>query len=576
MTGFRLHPRSGHRAPLLLSLVFAIGWGLDTGGLLPASVEAWREPVLWAMLALFAGDALWRARRDGWRRLWAERRASTALLGLILLGLVALSVAHLAGASEGAAPPPAGQHAPLLILALWLLSLLELGDLNRGLARRRVPPAVSVLAGFLGVILVGSLLLLLPAAHAPGRTLGVVDALFTATSAVCVTGLTVVDTGTAFSRFGQGSLLALFQIGGLGILTVTSFFALLMFRDLSVREALAVRDNYRTGGLRGLGGLLGRVVGVTLAVEAAGALLLWMLAGPRPGAGAGAPFSAVFHSVSAFCNAGFALSADSLAAWRGGAVLVVAALIMLGGLGFLVLFEVGTSLRARLTRRRPRRPSLQARLVIATSLILWIGGAVVIHAAERSGTLADVPAPRAWLAAVFHAVTPRTAGFAMLPAGEMAPATFLVTMLLMFIGGAPGSTAGGVKVTTAALVLLLLGAYLRGRDRVEMAGRRVGGEVLRLALAVLGASLVLVAFGTLVLLLIAPVSLHRAAFEVVSAFGTVGLSTGLSAELGAGGKLLLALLMFLGRVGPLTVVLAVGGAPRERSWRPPAESVAVG
>ncbi|MBN2172219.1 MAG: hypothetical protein JW819_12940 [Candidatus Krumholzibacteriota bacterium] len=576
MTAFRFRTRGSHGLPLLASFLFVIAWSLDAGGLCPAAGAAWREPVLWALLALFVGDALWRARRGGWRDLLARRRASTALLGLALLGAAVLGAAHLTAAAGGASPPPTGLRAPLLVVALWALSLLELGDLNHSLARRRVSPAVGVLAGFISLILLGGLLLLLPAAHAPGRSLGVVDALFTATSAVCVTGLTVVDTGAAFSRFGQGVLLALFQAGGLGILTVTSFFALLMFRDLSVREALALRENYRTGVLRGLGGLLGRVVGLTFAVEAAGALLIWLTAGPRPGAGAGAPFSAVFHAVSAFCNAGFALRADSLAAWRGGGVVVVAALIMLGGLGFLVLFEIGPHLHARLARRRPRRLSLQARLVLGASLLLWVGGAVLIHGVERGGALAGLPAARAWLVAAFHAVTPRTAGFAMLPVGELAPASFLVTLLLMFIGGAPGSTAGGVKVTTVALVLLLLAAYLRGHDRVELAGRRVGNEVLRLALAVLGGGLLVVTLGTLALLLIAPVALDRAVFEVVSAFGTVGLSTGLSAELGAGGKLLLALLMFLGRVGPLTVVLAVGGAPRVRPWGLPAESVAVG
>lgn len=443
--------------------------------------------------------------------------------------------------------------------------------------RRHLSPGAAVALGFLLLVLVGAALLSTPFAVV-GPRLALVDALFTATSAACVTGLTVVDTGTRFSAFGQWVLLLLFQVGGLGILTITSLFALLMRRDLGLGERFRLSQDLRTGGIRGLRGLLLRVVGFALGVELLGALLFHLTAGDALGQGGRRLFAATFHAVSAFCNAGFSLQADSLASFasRPLAVLTLTTLIMIGGLGFLLGFE----LLGRTRRRRARRRlSLQGRIVLGGSALLWIGGTLFFLWTERSGALASLTWGDRLLAAFFQSVTCRTAGFDLFPPSALTPAGSLGSMLLMFIGAAPGSTGGGVKVSTLVMILMLLAGYFRGRGRVDLAGRSVPDDVLREALAVLSAGLLLVVGGSLTLMLLdatAAADLPRTGFEVVSAFATVGLSTGLSAELGPAGKLLVAVLMFTGRVGLLTLALAVSGGWRERRYQLPTEGVMVG
>lgn len=439
-------------------------------------------------------------------------------------------------------------------------------------SRQRLSPSAIVALGFILLIGVGALLLWLPACTKDGRT-GFVDALFTATSAACVTGLTVVDTGSHFSPLGKTVILLLIQAGGLGILTLTSLAALMARRDLGLGQRFALSVDLRTGGIRGLRGLVLGVIGFTLAVEAMGALLLHLTAGDRLGAGYHRVFAAGFHAVSAFCNAGFSLYPNNLAYFHGapGPLLVVAGLVMIGGIGFLLSFE----LLGRVRGGR-RRLSLQGRIVLAGSLLLWSVGALLFLWTERDGVFAGQSAGQRLLGAFFQSVTCRTAGFDIFPQILLSPAGTLVSLLLMFIGAAPGSTGGGVKVSTVSLLVLLLWSYFRGRSRVDLAGRTVPEGVLREALAVLSAGLFLVVGGTLGILLLAPVAVPVAAFEVVSAFGTVGLSTGLSAQLGAAGKLLLVLIMFCGRVGLLTVALGVAGGWRDRHYRLPEEAVMVG
>lgn len=439
-------------------------------------------------------------------------------------------------------------------------------------SQRRLSPGAIVGLGFCLLIFTGTLLLMLPGCSRAGR-LGFVDALFTATSAACVTGLTVVDTGSHFTPLGKTILLLLIQAGGLGILSLTSLFALMARRDLGIGQRFALSVDLRTGGIHGLRGLVLRVVGFTLAVEGIGALLLHLLGGPALGGGYHRLFAAFFHAVSAFCNAGFALYPDSLGHFHAAPapLLVFAALIMVGGIGFLLSFE----LLGRLRGGR-RRLSLQARVVLSGSLLLWVGGTLLFLWTERAGPLAGRAPGERLLLAFFQAVTCRTAGFDVFPQVLLSPAGSFASILLMFVGAAPGSTGGGVKVSTLILVLLLLWGYFRGRSRVDLAGRSVPAGVLREALAVLSAGLCLVLGGTLGILLLEPVSVTVAAFEVVSAFGTVGLSTGLSAQLGEAGKLLLVLVMFCGRVGLLTVALGVAGGWRDRHYRLPEEALMVG
>lgn len=443
--------------------------------------------------------------------------------------------------------------------------------------RHGFSPGAAVALGFLLLVLMGTLLLATPFA-VEGPRLALIDALFTGTSAACVTGLTVVDTGSRFTTFGECVLMFLFQVGGLGILTVSSLLALLMRRDLGLGERFALSEDLRTGAIRGLRGLLLRVAAFTLTLELLGAIVLYGTAGPQLGVGGRRVFAAVFHAVSAFCNAGFSLRSDSLATYihNPAAVLGVAGLIMAGGLGFLLSFELLGYLRPGRARRRL---SLQGRIVLAGSALLWLGGTLLFLWTERQGVLIG----RAWderlLLAFFQSVTCRTAGFELFPPADLSAAGSLGSMLLMFVGAAPGSTGGGVKVSTLVLILLLLTSYFRGRGRVDLAGRSVPDEVLREALAVLSAGLLLVVGGTLALLLLdgaASGRLQHAAFETVSAFATVGLSTGLSAELSVPGKLLISVLMFTGRVGLLTLALAVSGGRREARHRLPEEGVMVG
>ncbi len=440
------------------------------------------------------------------------------------------------------------------------------------LSRRRLPPAALIGLGFCLLILVGTLLLWLPACSR-GERLGFVDALFTATSAACVTGLTVVDTGSHFTATGKTVILLLIQAGGLGILSLTSLFALMARRDLGLGHRFALSEDLRTGGIRGLRGLVLGVIGFTLVVEGLGALLLHAVAGEALGSGYHRLAAAAFHAISAFCNAGFSLYPDNLGHFQGapGPLLVIAALIMIGGIGFLLSFELIGRLRGN-----RRRLSLQARVVLSGSLLLWVGGTLLFLWTERAGPLAGQAPGERLLTAFFQSVTCRTAGFDIFPQSLLSPAGTFASIMLMFVGAAPGSTGGGVKVSTLILVILLLWGYFRGRSRVDLAGRTVPEGVLREALAVLSAGLFLVLGGTLGILLLEPVALPVAAFEVVSAFGTVGLSTGLSAQLGAAGKLLLVLIMFCGRVGLLTVALGLAGGWRDRHYRLPDEALMVG
>jgi len=439
-------------------------------------------------------------------------------------------------------------------------------------SRQRLSPGAIVALGFCLLIGLGALLLWLPACAKDGHT-SFVDALFTATSAACVTGLTVVDTGSHFSPLGKTIILLLIQAGGLGILTLTSLAALMARRDLGLGQRFSLSADLRTGGIRGLRGLVLGVLGFTLAVEGIGAVLLHLTADERLGAGYHRVFAAGFHAVSAFCNAGFSLYRDNLARFGDapGPLLVVAGLIMVGGIGFLLSFE----LLGRLRGGR-RRLSVQGRLVLTGSLLLWAAGALLLLWTERAGVLTGQGPGQRLLGAFFQSVSCRTAGFDIFPQILLSPAGTLICILLMFIGAAPGSTGGGVKVSTVSLLVLLLWNYFRGRSRLDLAGRTVPEGVLREALAVLSAGLFLVVGGTLGILLLAPVAVPVAAFEVVSAFGTVGLSTGLSAQLGAAGKLLLVLIMYCGRVGLLTVALGVAGGWRDRHYTLPEEPVMVG
>jgi trk system potassium uptake protein TrkH len=444
-------------------------------------------------------------------------------------------------------------------------------------SRRRgwSPPQLIVLS-FAAAIAVGTVLLRLPVAHAPHASIGWLDALFTATSAVCVTGLVVVDTGRDFNLLGQAVVLVLIQMGGLGILTVGTLLALLTGRRLRFRERLNLQTQLSALQVGGVVRLVRRIVAVVLAVELAGALLLYprMSAGADRGAGA---WQAVFHAVSAFNNAGFSLHADSLSRYVDDLVVnvVVLALVALGGLGFVVM----VNLIARYWQAQRTPLSLHTRLAISTTAVLIAAGTVLVLALEWANprTLGALPWPARLLAALFQSITPRTAGFNTLDYTQMDQATLVVTMLLMFIGGNPGSTAGGIKTITFFVLVGSAWSLSRGRGELQVFGRRIPVETAGRAGVITLMGLMLV--GTSVTLLSiteSGLALLPLAFETFSAFGTVGLSMGITPDLSLPGKLIVVMLMFVGRLGPLTLGLALVEAPPERRLEYPAEDVVVG
>lgn len=422
----------------------------------------------------------------------------------------------------------------------------------------RVPQALPAL-GFAAVILIGSALLWMPWAHAEG-SVGYLDALFTATSAVCVTGLTTVSTAADFTVAGQVVVLVLIQVGGLGVMTYAAMALSLLRRRLSLRAQAALHDSlFQADRARDFKRLLRQIVTITFGAEAAGALLLFFSLLPGSPT-ATAAWSAVFHSVSSFCNAGFSIYADSLVAVRSNHffMIVASVLIVLGGLGFVVLHELLGEGRRVLTREaagRARRFSLHTSVVLRTSAGLIVGGAAVLL------LFGLTPNEGCWgeriSAAVFQSISARTCGFNSVEVGALPLASLLVLAGLMFIGGSPASCAGGVKTSTIAVLVARIRGYVTGEDEARLMGRRIGRPIIRSA----GLLLVLaVAWNALGLLLLshfeqgAPgLEMQNLFFEQISAFGTVGLTANTTAALSTASKLWIAATMYVGRLGPLTL-----------------------
>jgi trk system potassium uptake protein TrkH len=416
--------------------------------------------------------------------------------------------------------------------------------------------------------------------------LSFLDALFTSTSAVCVTGLTVVDTGSRFSAAGQAVVLALIQVGGLGLMTFAVFVGVLLGRKVAFTDRMVIQDSMHHTPKAGIRRLVRYVLAFTLATEAAGAILLWLRFRGRFPAGE-AVWQSVFHSVSAFCNAGFSLLADNLVRFRGDVFvnLVVTGLVIVGGLGFLVNMEVWDQARDRLRGSRSPLPTLHTRLALAVTVALLLAGTAGFLALEWGNVLRDLPLRDRVLAAWFHAVTPRTAGFNTIDYGQVSSDTLFFTIFLMFVGASPGSTGGGIKTTTLGLLVALVVARWRGQGRATVFHRTIPHAVMdrALTLALFAWVLVSLAAGLLVATETHGVPAGAAEprfvalmFEAVSAFGTVGLSTGITASLSGAGKLVLIVLMYAGRVGPLTLVLAVGPPQRRGRFRYAEENVMVG
>jgi trk system potassium uptake protein TrkH len=461
------------------------------------------------------------------------------------------------------------------LLILLFVKFISQTDRLREIFRSfRVGPAQAIIVSFASIIAMGSFLLFLPYARAAETHLRYIDALFTSTSAVCVTGLIVVDTGTAFSPIGHFFLILLIQAGGLGIMTIAAFIQVSLGSHMSISGRFSTASLLDQGDLKNLFGIIRSIVFITLSFEAVGTALLLPYFLKQFESGLQGVFHAIFHSVSAFCNAGFSLYSGSFIEARSniGVNLVLMWLIVSGGLGFTVL----RNLLAGFLKEKNQRLTVQTRIVLITTLFFIVYGAVNFYLLEKNHVLRSMHPQSALLSALFQSVTARTAGFNTVDIARLRPVTLFMMSTLMFIGASPGSTGGGIKTTTFFITMLSIITILRDQRFNTIFRRRIPYQVVNRAFAILVAAIGFVILGTLLLGYSQNFSFMRLYFETVSAFGTVGLSTGITPHLSDFGKVVIMVCMFAGRLGPLTLVLAVGNLQRTRLVTFPEERIMVG
>ncbi len=419
---------------------------------------------------------------------------------------------------------------------------------------KTVSPARIIVSSFALIIFTGALLLSLPVASNSGNSIGFVDALFTATSATCVTGLVIADTLTQWSLFGQTVILILIQAGALGLITLFTFFSALLGRKISMKGKILAQESVSDYSFTDAIHMIKSVIRITISVEAIGAVLLSFSFIPR--FGIRGIYLSVFHSVSAFCNAGFDLTGEyqSLIPFREDPLVVysIALLIVTGGLGFIVWKDLYDF---RITKSLYLHTKLV--LILTAGLILF--GSFFFFMSEHSNpeTMGSLKLFDQINAAVFHSVTCRTAGFNTIPLNEMNEISKVMTIFFMFIGAAPGSTAGGIKVTTFGILVLAILSNIKGNEQTVILKRRVPQVIVNKALAIAGLSMVLIFTMTSIIITIEQLPFVNVLYEVTSAFGTVGLSTGITPDLHSLSKIMLVFTMFLGRVGPLSFAVAI-------------------
>lgn len=434
----------------------------------------------------------------------------------------------------------------------------------------------TIAVGFLGIILAGTVLLMLPIASADGKPAGLLTALFTATSATCVTGLVVVDTYSGWSVFGKAVLLALIQIGGLGFMTVGVFVAVLMKKNIGLKERGILQESMNTLQIGGIVRLVRKITIGTLVIEGAGAVLLAARFVPQMGWIEGI-CNGIFHSISAFCNAGFDLMGkteeySSLVSYSGDFLvnITVMALIIIGGIGFLVWDDLQKK------KLRFKEYLLHTKIVLVVTAVLIFGGAFLIYLFEKENLMADMGAGEKILTSLFASVTARTAGFNTIDVGGMSASSKLVTVVLMFIGGSPGSTAGGIKTTTFAVMLIFVWANLRGSHGSNIFGRRLKEEEIRKASIVVTINLLLAVAAAVILCGMQSLPMEDILLEVFSAIGTVGMSSGITRQLNVVSKIVIILLMYCGRIGSMTFALSFTERKKVAPVQLPAEKIIIG
>jgi potassium uptake TrkH family protein len=479
----------------------------------------------------------------------------------------------------------------VLYFTLFWLFIRELAALNINFKRDFLNPAQLFVLSFSIIILIGSLLLMLPKATHEG--LPFIDALFTATSAVCVTGLAVVDTGQYFTVFGQSIILVLIQIGGLGIMTFTSYFSYFFRGDSSYENQLQLKEMTNTERIADVFSTLKKIILLTVLIEGIGVLIIFnSIDETLFPSFTDRTFFSVFHSVSAFCNAGFSTLSSSLYEvgfkFNYPLHLVIAFLFIIGGLGFPIIFNgfyyvkhlfvnrIFTRSRRKRAVHLPWVVNINTRIVLITTAILIVGGTAMFYFFEYNNTLEEHSTWGKMVTAFFGATTPRTAGFNSIDTSALAFPTIMLVFLLMWIGASPGSTGGGIKTSTIAVATLNYFSIARGKDRIEIFNREIGDQSIKRAFAIISLSLVVVGFSTFCISYFdSEKSLMDIAFECFSAYSTSGLSLGITSSLTSPSKLVIIATMFVGRVSMLTILIAVVKKVKYLKYKYPTEEISI-
>ncbi|MFW6389525.1 MAG: TrkH family potassium uptake protein [Halanaerobiales bacterium] len=444
--------------------------------------------------------------------------------------------------------------------------------LSNTIQKKDFTPAQILALGYLAIILIGTILLMLPVATTNAHGLDFISALFTSTSATCVTGLIVVNTSTAFTIFGQTVIMILIQIGGLGIMTMSTMIAFVIGKKITLKERMVIQEDLNQFKISGVVRLVRYVLAVTFIIEGTGAFILFLRL-IKDYNFLRALYLSIFHAVSAFNNAGFDLFGNSLEGFTGDITInfVVMILIILGGIGFAVIIELYNN-------KGLNKTSLQTKIVLTITIILIVVGFISILGLEftNEATIGNLPFSEKMLSSLFLSVTPRTAGFNTIPTGSLRSSTLFLVIVLMFIGASPGSTGGGIKTTTFGVLLITVWSLITGKRDIEIFKRQLVKDIVYKSISIAILSLILVVSVTMVLTITESMDFLPVFFETVSAFGTVGLSTGITPDLSSFGRILITLTMFAGRVGPLTLALAFAERQRNGVYHYPKEKIMVG
>lgn len=440
----------------------------------------------------------------------------------------------------------------------------------------KISPTRIIALSFILVILTGTVLLCLPLASRTGQWTRPLDALFTSTSATCVTGLIIADTYTNWSLFGQIVILVMIQIGGIGLMTIISMIFIFLKKKLSMQERVVLMQAAGNVHIAGMVKLVQRILIGTMSIEAAGAVLLAIRFVPRMGWGQGI-YYAVFHSISAFCNAGFDLMGkqtpfSSFTAWQDDWLvnMTLAALIVLGGIGFLVWEDM---LR---NKWNFQHYSLHSKLILITAALLLIVGTIGYFIFESGYTMQEDSIPNRLLKSFFTSVTMRTAGFNTIDYSQMSPSSVLLSNTLMMIGGSPGSTAGGIKTTTIAVIFIAMASMAHGNSDITIFKKRLGKDLVKQAAVIVIVYLTYVIIGTMLICHIEGISLAAASFETTSAVCTVGVTMGITPSLGTLSRILLIIFMFSGRIGGFSLMLVFGELDKRPPMKRPKEKILIG